>query len=261
MSVKYQARRADVPLRSQLLTCFLPLRCESLSKLLGRLLKKCHDFLGNWITLMLHMNLKETLLRWVLKTQGGVEHICWSLLSCPCRSHQSLQVARLCTRALCVAKALGSLAFRDLVNFLYFVLLPMIAESRILVVVEVSKQETFLLSLALIVNPAGPDLCSWFCAIRFNLTLSTCLWRRAGRTQTSHAVKCPQISVPQGGNKQVSAEEQRAWSHKQQLDLFSPYCQMPDLKAQVPLLPEEVSPSHFWNHRGTWAWTTQGPSS
>lgn len=108
------------------------------------------------------MNLKETVLRWVLKTQGGVEHICLSLLSCPCRSHQSLQVAHLCTRALCVAKALGSLAFRDLVKFLYLVLLPLIAESRILVVVEVSRQGTFLLSLALIINPARPDLYSWF---------------------------------------------------------------------------------------------------
>lgn len=61
-----------------------------------------------------------------------------------------------------MAKALGSLAFRDLVKFLYLVLLPLIAESRILVVVEVSRQGTFLLSLALIINPARPDLYSWF---------------------------------------------------------------------------------------------------
>lgn len=90
-----------------------------------RRLKKFHNFMGNWIKLTLCMNLKEA----VLKSQGSVEQICWSLLSHHCRSHRSLQAARLCTRASCVAKALGSLAFRDLVNFLWFLLFPSIAES------------------------------------------------------------------------------------------------------------------------------------
>lgn len=55
-------------------------------------------------------------------------------------------------------KGFGQFGLQRLGKVLRLLLFPSIAKSWILVVVEVFRQGSFLLSLALIFSPAGPDL-------------------------------------------------------------------------------------------------------
>lgn len=101
----------------------LPSRRENFQLLGSETPLKNQDFLGDHIKLM---HLEGAGMSWVLNLEK-----CWinPFISTLLRSHQSLRAAPSCTRALCVAKASGSLASRDLVKFLGFALFPSIPKA------------------------------------------------------------------------------------------------------------------------------------